>query len=450
MKKLLASLMALVLFTSMLTGCGQSADPASSAPASKAPAASQPSNESAAPSIEPCTITYYGGWTGADLETMQQLVNEYNSSQDIVKVEFTSLQWSEIFTKFLADYQAGSSPDIIAMHTFEMGQFVEMGVLDAQEVAVMNLNSEDYAQTAWEGCLYNNELYGVPIGINMHALYYNKDLFKAAGIEKVPATKEEFIEVAQKLTLDVNGKNASEAGFDKSNIKQYGFGFLQNHHGFYQTYALMNQQGYNPFTADFKEISLDVEKASKAIQYLEDLIHTYHVTPVGEKSPIDDFKAGNVAMIIDGNWQLSGLKDVPFDWDTAEYPQIFEEKAVWGAAELLAFPASKNPDTNKQLAARHFVKWLSDHSAKWAMSGQIPANIKAQQDSEKLKGIDAFYAEIEHVKFLPAHPLAVTLFSSKAPSPILTMAQDATLNNKAPAEIVAQFEKDINNVLKNG
>jgi multiple sugar transport system substrate-binding protein len=212
---------------------------------------------------------------------------------------------------------------------------------------------------------------------------------------------------------------------------------------------MMNQQGYNPFTDDMKEISLDADKTSKAIQFVEDLIYKYNVTPVGEKSPIDDFKAGNVAMIIDGNWQLSGLSDVSFKWNTAEYPQIFDEKAVWGASELLAFPASKNPDENKQAAAREFVKWLSENSAQWALSGQIPANVQSQEDSEKLPGIDAFYAEMDYVKFLPANPLSVSLFSSKAPSPILTMAQDATLNNKDAGEITSQFEKDLNDVMKN-
>ncbi len=447
-KKLLAILLSAVLMLGTAAGCSSSAP---SAPQSGQQSSQSQSQETSQPSGEteqqPCTITYYGGWTGADLDKMSGLVDDFNKSQDAITVEFTSLQWSEIFTKFLADYQSGASPDVVAMHTFEMGQFVEMGVLNSDEVAAMALNESDYAKTAWDGCMYDGKLYGVPIDINMHALYYNKDLFAKAGIEKAPATKDEFIDAAQKLTLDANGKNAADPSFDANNIKQYGFGFLQNHHGFYQIYGLMNQEGYNPFTADMTSITLDASKTVSAIQFLEDLIYKYHVTPVGEKSPIDDFKAGNAAMIIDGNWQLSGLSEVSFDWDTAEYPQIFDQKAVWGASELLAFPQSKNPDANKQQAARTFVKWLSENSAKWAESGQIPANIKAQEESNKLKGIDAYYAELDYVKFLPAHPKAVELFSSKAPSPILTMAQDACLNNKAPEEIVTQFEKDLNAVL---
>lgn len=391
------------------------------------------------------TINFYGGWTGADLDKMTALVDSFNNSQTAIKVNFTSQQWSQMFTKFLADYQAGSSPDVVAMHTFEMGQFVDMGVLDSDAIKTMNLNKSDYIETAWNGTMYKGTQYGVPLDVNMHALYYNKDLFAKAGIAKAPSTKDEMIADAQKLTIDANGKTADQAGFDSNNIKQYGFGFLNNHHAFYQMYGLMNQEGYNPFTDDMTSISLDSSKVTPVIQYMEDLIFKYKVVPVGEKSPIDDFKSGTVAMVIDGNWQLSGMSSVSFDWDTAEYPQIFDQKAVWGASELLAVPKLK--DKNQTAAAETFVKWMSDNSAQWAASGQIPANINAQKAATKLKGIDAYNAELNYVKFLPANPKSVKIFSSSAPSPILTAAQDATLNNKNAADIVTQLQSDINSVL---
>jgi molecular chaperone HtpG len=53
-------------------------------------------------------------------------------------------------------------------------------------------------------------------------------LFDAAGVEYPPAsldkawTWDEFIEVAKRLTIDSNGRNATQAGFDKNNVEQYG------------------------------------------------------------------------------------------------------------------------------------------------------------------------------------------------------------------------------------
>jgi len=433
MRKAIALIASLTLLASAFTGCSGNSATSSAAPAGSTAASGT------------TTINYYGGWTGADLDRMTALVKEFNDGQTAVKVNFTSQQWTSMFTKFLADYQAGSTPDVVAMHTFEMGQFVKMGVLDDSSVKAMNLSKSDYIPAAWDGSTYGGVSYGVPIDVNMHALYYNKDLFKKAGIAKAPSTKDEFIAAAQKLTIDANGKTAADSAFDSKNVKQYGFGFLMNHHSFYQIYGLMNQMGYNPFTADMTKITLDTAKTAPAIQYLEDLIYKYKVVPNGEKSPIDDFKSGKVAMVVDGNWQLSGFSSVKFDWDTAEYPQIFDQKAVWGASEILTMPKSK--DAAKQKAAQTFVKWLSDNSAKWAESGQIPANLAAQKAAKKLKGIDAYTAELSYVKFLPANPKAVKLFSSAAPSPILTAAQSATLNNKNANDIVKQLETDMNKVL---
>jgi len=394
----------------------------------------------------PVAIEYYGGWTGADLEKMQGLVDQYNSSQTQVKVHLTSLQWSNMFTKFLADFQSGNSPDVVAMHTFEVGQFAKMNVLDPKAVQSMGLKSEDYLPIAWDGSHIKDTQYGVPLDVNMHAVYYNKDMFKAAGINSFPQTRDEFVAAAKKLTVDAKGNHPDSPAFDAKNVKTYGLGFAMNHHAFYQTYALLNQEGYNPFTPDMTSVSLDQAKIQEPVQFLEDLVFKDKVVPNGEKSAIDDFKAGKVAMAVDGNWQLSGLGGVSFKWDTAEYPQIFSQKAVWGASELLTFP--KTGKEKKQEAAKKFVKWLAENSADWAKSGQIPANKKAFDSAAKIPGIEAFVKELDYVKFLPAHPKATKIFSSAAPSPILTFAQSVVLNDKPAADVTKQLESDINSVIK--
>ena len=396
----------------------------------------------------PTKIVYYGGWTGADLDKMQAMVTKYNQSQSKVQVEFSSLQWTNMFTKFLADYQAGTSPDVVAMHTFEIGQFADMGVLDNNAISDLGLKKDDFLPIAWDGSSYNTKQYGVPLDVNMHAVYYNKDMFAAAGISSFPTDKASFIAAAQKLTVDTNGKHPTDPGFNAQSVKTYGLGFSMNHHAFYQTYALINQDGYNPFSADMKSISLDTAKMTPAITFLEDLIFTQKVVPVGEKSPIDDFKAGKVAMVVDGNWQLSGFSAVKFAWDTAPYPQIGAQKAVWGASEVIAIPKQQKKDAKKASAVKDFVTWLAQNSADWAKSGQIPANKASYNSMAKLPGIDAYISELDYVKFLPAHPQATKIFSSAAPSPILTFAQDMVLNDKPATTIVPQLQDDINAILK--
>ncbi len=438
-KSILAILICVTLVFAMFAGCQSNKEEPKNGTQEQKPA-EQAQNS-------PVKITYYGGWTGPDLDKMKALVDKFNTEQNKIQVEFTSLQWTPMFAKFLTDFKGGNPPDILALHTFEIGQFAEMGVLDPKAVEALKLNKDDYLESAWNGSIYNGELYAVPIDVNMHALYYNTELFEKAGIAQPPKTGEELIATGQKLTVDKNGKHPNEAGFDADNVTQYGLGFAMNHHIFYQFYGLMNQQGENPFTDSMTKLELNEEKAAKAFGFLQDLIFKHKITPKGEKSPIDDFKAGTVAMIVDGNWQMAGLETASVKWATAPYPQVFDKQANWGASEGLAFPLNEKADASRKAAAAEFAKWLATNSADWAKSGQLPANKAALETAKSMPGRDAFIAELNSTYFVPAHPKATRIFSSAAPSPILTAAQDAVLNNKNPLEIVKKMKTEMDALL---
>jgi len=433
------------MLLTLIAGCGSNNSAASSSSSSTT---ITPSTTSSTDNqVAPTKIKYYGGWTGTDLDKMKALVDKFNGEQTKIQVEFTSLQWTSMFAIFLTDFKSGNPPDVMASHTFEIGQFAEMGVLDDKAVADLKLNEADYLEKAWKAASYKDVQYGVPFDVNMHALFYNKDLFAKQGVTAAPTTGEELISVGQKLTLDKNGKHANEAGFDENNIVQYGLGFAMNHHIFYQFYSLLNQQDANTFTADMTELKLDEEKAANAFSYLQNLIFKYKMVPKGEKSPIDDFKAGKVAMIVDGNWQIAGLESTSLNWDTAQYPKIFNSGKMWGASEVMTFPLNKKADEAKKQAAGEFVKWLSANSAEWAKSGQLPALKSALDSAKTLKGRDAFYKELDNVVFIPANPMATQIFSSTAPSPILTAAQDIVLNDKDPKAVVKKLIEDMNSLL---
>jgi multiple sugar transport system substrate-binding protein len=397
----------------------------------------------------PVKIDFWGGWTGPDAETMKGLVNKYNASQDKVNVTFTSLQWTPLFAKFLTEMKGGTPPDVLAMHPFEIGQFAEMGVLDPATVKLMNMDPKDYSAYAWNGTKYKNVQYGVPLDVHMHAVFYNKNMYTKAGITTIPSTGKQLIDIAQKLTIDKNGKHPNQKGYDENNVVQYGLGFAMNHHVFYQIYALINQQGSNPFTETMTSLNLDINKTAKAIQFIEDLIYKYKVVPKGEKSSVDDFIGSKVAMIIDGPWQIPKVQTAKFKWGTTPYPRVFDKQVAWGAAELLTFPVNKNADASKKQAAVDFVKWIDANSGAWAVSGQLPASKAGMAVAKTMPGRIAFIGSLTNNSvLLPANPKATQIFSSVAPSPILTAAQDAVLNNKNATDIAKQLKKDIDAILE--
>ena len=68
---------------------------------------------------------------------------------------------------------------------------------------------------------------GIPSIADTNILYWRTDLFEQAGLDpnKPPKTYSELTEYAKLLTIDKNGKNSTEEGFDKNNIDIYGYGF---------------------------------------------------------------------------------------------------------------------------------------------------------------------------------------------------------------------------------
>lgn len=432
-KKLISVLISTTLLMTVAGGCSKSST-------------SQTPGTTATPSA-PVNIDFWGGWTGGDLDTMQALVNKYNAQQTKVHVTFTSLQWTPLFAKFLTEIKGGTPPDILAMHTFEIGQFADMGVLDSNNIAKLKLNKSDYADVAWNGTIYNGKQYAVPLDEDVHGIFYNKDMFAKAGLTDAPKTGDELISMGQKLTIDKNGKHPNEAGFDENNVVQYGLGFAMNHHVFYQTNALLAQEGSTPFTSSMKSVNLDVDKTAKAIGFLEDLVFKYKVVPNGEKSDITDFTSNKVAMIIDGPWQIPTLEGSTVKWASAPYPKVFDKQAVWGAVEVLTFPASQKADASKKQAAADFVNWIEKNSGEWAKSGHIPSSKAGMDVAKTMNGRDAFFSTLGNAVLLPSNPKATQLFSSTAPSPILTAAQDAVLNNKNPKDIATQLKKDLDAIL---
>jgi multiple sugar transport system substrate-binding protein len=70
------------------------------------------------------------------------------------------------------------------------------------------------------------------------------------------------------------------------------------------------------------------------------------------------------------------------------------------------------------------------------------------QTALSLEGREAFINSLNNSVLLPSHPKAAQIFSSTAPSPILTAAQDAILNNKDPHDIAKQLKKEMDSLLQ--
>lgn len=160
--------------------------------------------------------------------------------------------------------------------------------------------------------------YGVPNGFTPMVIYYNPESFERAGVpvpDKDNLTWEEFRELAQRLTLDTEGRSSLDANFDASNVDQYGYRvrmfpldwvhWLWGNGGSVVSPDGTTASGY-----------LDSQASLDTMRYYRDLMLVDGVSPTPSALDalqsnvgfLDLFLDGKIAMFPRGHWELVGLR----------------------------------------------------------------------------------------------------------------------------------------------
>lgn len=396
-------------------------------------------------------IEFWGGWTGPDGDVMRSMVDRFNAEHPDIHVTLTTVQWTPLYSKFMTAVRAGNAPDLMATHVQELPYLARLGLLEPVDgyVAKAGLSAGQFIARAWEGTFVDGKQYGLPLDMHMHGLYYNVTMFEHAGITHPPTTGSELVRDAIALTVDVNGKHPNQNGFDIKHVKQWGLGLNTNHHAFYIWFALMKQQGVGFLDKAGTGVAIEEQKGINAWKALEDLVYRYHVTPQGELNATQDFLTGQVAMVVDGTWQLPAMeRQKGLKWGVAPFPRFFGTSATWGSGHVLILPKGRSADSSK--AAMELALWIIDHSDEWAQSGNIPVKLEVLNSArfKNLPGRAAFVTMLPYTVFLPSVPNVLQAYSATAPGPIILASQAAMLRNESPKTIIRDFTERMDVAMK--
>ncbi|HWE60688.1 MAG TPA: extracellular solute-binding protein, partial [Chloroflexota bacterium] len=146
----------------------------------------------------------------SELPTFNGLSNEFNHTHTDAHASFqlVSGTWENFNQKLITELAANAAPDAIRHAIIYRPELITGGyVQDLLPFAhKTNFNFDAYYQSPFKGYLTNNRLWGLPVGIYTMALYYNKTMFREAGIP-FPSTDwakgydfNQLLDVARKLT----------------------------------------------------------------------------------------------------------------------------------------------------------------------------------------------------------------------------------------------------------
>jgi multiple sugar transport system substrate-binding protein len=156
-------------------------------------------------------LTFWQFWPS---DIIVPIIAEFEKANPGIKVEMQQLTWQNGFEKIVAAVSSGTQPDLCELGSTWVPRFAADGVLTDITEHVKDLE-DDYL--FWESCTLEGRVYGVPWVAGTRVLFYNKELFRRAGLDpdSPPTTWEELIHCAQKvhsLGRDVYGfgMNAGE------------------------------------------------------------------------------------------------------------------------------------------------------------------------------------------------------------------------------------------------
>jgi multiple sugar transport system substrate-binding protein len=274
-------------------------------------------------SAGPVELTFWHGYTEADGDVLQQIVDDFNASQEDVEIKTEVKTWAVIDDTLLPALSADEGPDIVAMPAERLPVYADRGAfVDLSDwYGSADSNTEELNPQAVDMVTVNGAPYGVPTGFVPLSVFYNKALFAAAGIADFPQTWDAWRTAATQLTVDSDGDGTPE---------QYGLA-LPDHdtvaNGLWPT--LFYGAG-GDVVEDAETAVIDSDANREALEYWVSAIRDDKISPTGLDGIGADelFSSGKAAMHVGGPWMASIAKDSGIDYGIAAVPAGPEAQAA--------------------------------------------------------------------------------------------------------------------------
>jgi multiple sugar transport system substrate-binding protein len=323
-------------------------------------------------------------WGGPNtyVPVAERLVAQFNEEHPDIHVTYQPVQWQNYYQTFLTAVTGGAAPDVSTGAFPQAVQYAAMDeILDLDPIlekwkAENNPVLDDFLPDILEMERYEGVLAGIPWNADPRQIWYNKDAFDQAGIETMPTTWDEFLEVCKQIK-----EKTEYIPFNWSAAQQ-----MSTH----LSIMLMAQNGTGWSNKDGTGAFEDLEPVVEMLAFIGELYKNEYVAPgiAGYKTADADilFYSEKVAMFFSSPLnqidQYPGLEDKVFAMPPLAGPRGSSMTYVW-PNYVMAFKQTKYPEE-----ARIFLEW-------WVLNCQ-PLYFEGGLNSmpARLSTLDnAFYAD---------------------------------------------------------
>jgi multiple sugar transport system substrate-binding protein len=258
----------------------------------------------------PVTLTYWHGWTGEWEKMVQYVVEMYHAKQSKVRINPVVVPWDQFIPKLTAAIAAGNPPDVVTLFSTAPIPTLaaQQAIIALDDIQGVNLAA---AQEWFEPSIftlgqYKQKTYGLSYWAGDYCVLYNKEHFKAAGLdpENGPKTIADLDAFAEKLTQKRAGGGIDRMGFlpntDENQFWLFGTVF-----------------GGKFYDAQSQKVTAADPNLVRALEWFQSYSKKFGAKEIASfqsglsserAQNLDPFIGGKLSMMVQGPWKLGDLK----------------------------------------------------------------------------------------------------------------------------------------------
>lgn len=387
---------------------------------------------------------------GAVTKTVDGMVADFEKANPDVKVKaIYAGTYQDSIVKALTAYKSGTPPTVAILLSTDLFTLIDEKAILPIDSFAKTAEEKKWLTSFYPGFLENSQTggktWGVPFQRSTIVMYWNKDLFKEAGLnpDVAPKNWSEMVSFAEKLTKKDANSNVTQWGV-KIPTGIYGYWMLQGM-AKPNDAVLMNSAGTKTY--------FDKPAVVEALQDWVDLSHKYHVSPTGSVewgTLPKDFMEQKAAMIWTTTGNLTNIRtNAKFPFGVAMLPAKKHYGSPTGGGNFYVFDKT-TPE--QQQAAMKFIQWMTtpERAAQWSIDTGYVATSQAAWDTpvmkQYLKDVPQAGVARDQLKYGTAE---LSTHDNQRVTKALNDNVDAALaGTKAPAAALKDAQKEADRILR--
>ncbi len=389
-------------------------------------------------------IEFWHAFSGNNGDAVGELADLFNASQsDYEIVPVYTGNYTEGTQKLTAAIAGGTAPGLVMLEITRYGLFADRGALEPLQPYIDDAGADWLDRIrpfALEASKYLGESYVVPFNVSTPVMYYNKDLFRAAGLdpEQPPRTWDEVTEAAKAMTL-TEGDETTQWGL--TTPPQW------------VRWAMTNQAGGGWVDPADNAVQLDSDASVRAYQYAADWVNVHEVASL--EAALDEdvaaqyFDTGRAAIEFNSTGGLTGnLTNLPFDLGVAPLPCETVCAAPIGGATLGIVATAEDEVKDGAWEFIRFVTTPENNALVFVRTGYLPiikGAIESELAQETISQYPAYLVannQLE-VAFARARPPAMPAIRAEEPA----VWQSIVLQEQTAEEALGAFAQQMRDMI---